>query len=70
MFGKSKWLVVLFILSLFTLLLAGCDMGSGKFYTVSFEANGGVPEPKAQKVQRGGLLVEPEECLKSASCGF
>jgi len=59
---KSKWLGGLVLLSI--LLLTGCDTGSLKFFTVSFEANGGVPEPEKQKIQKGGLLVEPEEMAK------
>ena len=46
--------------------IAACGMrhGVGEVFTVSFNANGGVPEPEKQKVQRGGLLVEPEEMAK------
>ena len=60
MFRKSKYLGVLLILSLFILLLVACDTGTGKYFTVSFEANGGTPGPAKQKVQKGAKVEIPD----------
>ena len=34
----------------------------GEFFTVSFAAGGGEPEPEVQLVPKGGLISLPEEC--------
>ena len=46
------------------MLLAGCDTGALKYFTVSFETFSEIPEPSVQKVQKGGLIAEPEKMAK------
>ena len=64
MFSKIKWLGTFLFLSMIVLALTTCDTGSGKYYTVSFNADGGEPAPASQKVLRGSLIAEPEEMTK------
>ena len=61
---KTKIFAAFLILLVLSLQLATCDTGSGKYFTVSFEAGGGEPAPANQKVLKGGLIVEPEEMAR------
>jgi len=38
-----------------------------EFFTVSFAANGGYPEPEAQLVPKGGFASEPEAMTRSGN---
>ena len=55
---------LLFLLAI-VLLITTCDtFGSGKYFTVSFNADGGEPAPEKQRIPKGGLIVEPEEMVR------
>ena len=60
MLNKDSWFCVLLLLLVFVLLLVACDTGAGKYFTVSFEANGGNPAPEKQKVQKGSKVEIPD----------
>ena len=62
--AKNKLLGTLLLLASFMLTLTACDMGSGKYFTVSFNADGGEPAPAEQKVLKGSLIAEPGEMTK------
>lgn len=38
--------------------------GDGKYFTVTFDTDGGTPVPAPQKVEKGGKVVEPEKPVK------
>ena len=66
-----KKLSLLLLFSAFLIGLTACGNTTGttpdEFFKVSFFADGGVPEPEAQLIPKGGLINLPEEYLKSAS---
>ena len=69
--AKSKLVTGFLLLSAFMLILTTCGGAAGtapvEFFTVSFFADGGEPEPEAQLIQKGGLITLPEEMTKSGS---
>ena len=50
-------------------MLTACKNPAGtlpeEFFKVSFEADGGEPEPEAQLVLKGSLIAEPEAMTRS-----
>ena len=65
MFGKRRLLGGFLLLLALVLALTTCDtFGSGKYFTVSFNANSGEPAPEKQRIPKGGLIVEPEEMVR------
>jgi len=68
MSNKCKYPGALLLLSAFMLSLAVCSNPTGttpgEFFTVSFAANGGEPEPEAQLIPKGGLISLPEEIFR------
>ena len=60
-----------FLILTTTLLLTACKSPMGtstsEFCKVSFEADGGEPEPEAQLVSKGGLIAEPEAMTRSGN---
>ena len=67
--AKIKCITTLLLLSAFMLTLSTCGSGTGagEFFTVSFFADGGEPEPEVQLVPKGGLITLPEEMKKSGN---
>jgi len=61
--AKKRVLTSLLLLSVLFLaaFLLSCSnpTGSGKYFTVSFEANGGEPVPAKQSVEKGGKVTRP-----------
>jgi len=68
---KSKYLGSILLLSTFMLILAVCGNPAGttpgEFFTVSFAAYGGEPEPEAQLIPKGGLISLPEDMTRSGN---
>ena len=65
--AKSKMLNAILLMVTVLLLLATCDDESNNYFTVSFEAFGGEPEPEVQMVPKGSLIAEPEAMTRSAN---
>ena len=67
---KKGVILTIFLLTI-TLLLTTCKSPTGtlpeEFCKVSFEADGGEPEPEAQLVSKGGLIAEPEAMTRSGN---
>lgn len=59
----KKFIPILSLLILL-LVLAGCESGGPKFYTVTFDTDGAIVETESQTVKSGGKVIEPKNPAK------
>jgi uncharacterized repeat protein (TIGR02543 family) len=62
----NSWIIALVAIIIFTFLGCGGNESTETF-NVTFNANGGTPEPQAKIVERGGKVAEPSAMIKANS---
>lgn len=62
----KKFIPILSLLILL-LVLAGCESGGPKFYTVTFDTDGAIVETESQTVKSGGKAIEPKDPAKESA---